>query len=64
MKMGIKVLDCNLTSVNKCVEGEHLRGSIDQGTLMHSQNCRWRESLPLMSVSLKALKGLYTPIPE
>ena len=37
MKMGIKVLECKLTSVNKCVEVEHLRGSIDQGTLMYSQ---------------------------
>ena len=37
MKMGIKALDCKLTSVNKCVEFEHLRGSINQGTLMYSQ---------------------------
>ena len=37
MKMGIKVLEFKLTSVNKCVEVEHLRGSIDQGTLMYSQ---------------------------
>ena len=37
MKMGIKVLECKLTSVNKCVEVEHLRGSIDHGTLMYSQ---------------------------
>ena len=37
MKMGIKVLECKLTSVNKCVEVKHLRGSIDQGTLMYSQ---------------------------
>ena len=37
MKMGIKVLECKLKSVNKCVEVEHLRGSIDQGTLMYSQ---------------------------
>ena len=29
MKMGIKVLECKLTSVNKFVEVEHLRGSID-----------------------------------
>jgi len=57
MKMGIKVLECKLTSVNKCVEVEHLRGSIDQGTLMYSQNCRWRENLPLMTASLKALKN-------
>ena len=35
--MGIKVLECKLTSVNKCVEVKHLRGSIDQGTLMYSQ---------------------------
>ena len=56
MKMGIKVLECNLTSVNKCIEVEHLKESIDQGTLMYSQNCRWQENLPLMTVSLKALK--------
>ena len=37
MKMGIKVLECKLTSVNKCVEVEHLRGPIDQGTLMYYQ---------------------------
>ena len=37
MKMGIKVLECKLTSVNKCVEVEHLTESIDQGTLMYSQ---------------------------
>ena len=37
MKMGIKVLECNLTCVNKGVEVEQLRGSIDQGTLMYSQ---------------------------
>ena len=37
MKMGVKVLECNLTSVNKCVEVKNLRGSIDQGTLMYSQ---------------------------
>ena len=37
MKMGIKVLECKLTSVNKCVEVKHLRESIDQGTLMYSQ---------------------------
>ena len=37
MKMGIKVLECKLTSVNKCVEVKHLRGSIDQETLMYSQ---------------------------
>ena len=37
MIMGIKVLECKLTSVNKCVEVEHLRESIDQGKLMYSQ---------------------------
>ena len=37
MKMGIKVLKCKLTSMNTCVEVEHLRGSIYQGTLMYSQ---------------------------
>ena len=37
MIMGIKVLDCKLTSVNKCFEVEHLRESIDQWTLMYSQ---------------------------
>ena len=37
MKMGIKVLECKLTRLNKCVEVEHLRESIDQGTLMYSQ---------------------------
>ena len=37
MKKGIKVLECKLTSVNKCVEVEHLRGSINKGTLMYSQ---------------------------
>ena len=37
LKMGIKVLECKITSVNKCVEVEHLRESIDQGTLMYSQ---------------------------
>ena len=54
--MGIKVLECKLTSVNKCVEVEHLRGSIDQGTFMYSQELRWRENLPLITASLKALK--------
>ena len=34
---------CNLTSVNRCVEVEHLKESIDQGTLMYSQKCRWDE---------------------
>ena len=56
MKKGIKVLECKLTSVNKFVEVEHLRGFIDQGILMYSQNYRWRENLPLMTASLKALK--------
>ena len=37
MKMEIKVLECNLTSVNRCVEVEHLKESIDQGTFMYSQ---------------------------
>ena len=37
MKMGIKVVECNLISVNRCVEVEHLEGSINQGTLMYSQ---------------------------
>ena len=56
--MGIKVLECKLTSVNKCVEVEHLIESIDQGTLMYSpKNCRWQENLPLMTASLKALKN-------
>ena len=35
--MGIKVLEFKLTSVNKFVEVEHLRESINQGTLMYSQ---------------------------
>ena len=39
----------NLTSVNRCVE-------VDQWTLMYSQNYRWRENLPLMTISLKELK--------
>ena len=50
--------ECNLTSVNRCVELEHLEESIDQGTLMYSQNCQWRDNLPLMTVSLKELKWL------
>ena len=37
MIMGIKVLEGKLTSANRCVKVEHLRGSIDQGTLMYSQ---------------------------
>ena len=56
--MGIKVLECKLTSVNKCVEVEHLKGSINQGTLMYSQNFQWQENLPLMTISIKELKGL------
>ena len=47
---------CNQTSVNRCVEVEHLKESIDQGTFMCSQNCRWRENLPVMTVSLTELK--------
>ena len=35
MKLGIKVLECNLTSVNKCVEVEHLKESIDGGRTYH-----------------------------
>ena len=57
MKMRIKVLECKLTSVNKCVEVKHLKGSINQGTLMYSQNYRWWEILPPMIASLKALKN-------
>ena len=64
MKMGIKVLECKLTSVNKCVEVEHLRGSINQGTLMYPKNYRWRENLPLMTTSLQALNGFQISIPE
>ena len=37
MKMGIKVLECNLTSVNRCVEVEHLEESIYERKLMYSQ---------------------------
>ena len=37
MKMGIKVLEWNLTSANKCVDVKQLEESIDQGTLMYSQ---------------------------
>ena len=48
--------ECNLTSVNIFFEVELLEESIDQETLMYSQNCRWQENLPLMNVSLKALK--------
>ena len=36
--MVIKVLEYNLTSVNRCVELEHLEECIDHGTLMYSQN--------------------------
>ena len=50
--------ECNITSVNRCVEVEHLEESIDQGTLMYSQNCQWWENLPLMTVNLKELKWL------
>ena len=56
MKNGNQGTECNLTSVNKCVEVKQLEESIDQGTLMYSQNWRWRENLPLMTVSLKELK--------
>ena len=56
MEMGIKVLECKLTSVNKYVEVKHLRGSIDQGTLMYSQILSMARELPLMTASLKALK--------
>ena len=56
MKMGIKVLECNVTSVNKSFEVEHLKESINQGTLMYSQNYLWRENLALMTVNLKELK--------
>ena len=42
--------------MNKCVDVEHLKEYIDQGTLMYFKNYRWRENLPLMTVSLKALK--------
>ena len=56
--------ECNLTSVIRCVEVEHLKESIDQGTLMYSQICWWGENLPLMIASLKALNGIYIPIPE
>ena len=35
--MGLKVLECKITSVNIFVEVEHLKGSIDQGALMYSQ---------------------------
>ena len=36
---GNQGIECNLTSVNKCIEVEHLKESIDQGTLMYSLNC-------------------------
>ena len=58
MKMGIKVLERNLTSANKCVEVEKLEESIDRGTLMYSKNYQWWENPPLMTVRLKALKWL------
>ena len=47
----------NLTSLNRCVEVEHLEEFIDQGTLMYSQNYWWWENLPLMITSLKAVKN-------
>ena len=47
MKMGIKVLECKLTSVNKCVEVEHLRESIDLGTLMYSQKLSMARELAI-----------------
>ena len=39
---GNQGIECNKKSVNKCVEVEHLKESIDQGTLMYSQNFQWR----------------------
>ena len=33
MKMGIKLLECNLTSVNSCVEVEHLEDSHRSGDI-------------------------------
>ena len=51
-----KGTECNLKGKNKCVEVEHLKETINQGTLMYSHNYRWRENLPLMIVSLKELK--------
>ena len=62
MKMGIKVLECNLASVNKYVEVKHLKESIDQGPLMYSQNCQWWENLPLRTASVKALKMTLVPV--
>ena len=57
MIMGIKVLECKLTSVNRCVEVEHLRESIDQEMLMYSQETvDGLENLTLMTASLKELK--------
>ena len=55
---GNKGTECNITSVNRCVEVEHLEESINHETLMYSQNYWWRENLPLMIISLKALKWL------
>ena len=51
-------IECNITSVNRYVEVEHLEESINQGTLMYSQNYQWKENLPWITVSLKALKWL------
>ena len=34
---GNQGIECNLTSVNRCVEVEQLKESIDKGTLMYSQ---------------------------
>ena len=50
---GNQGIECNLISVNRCVEVEHLEESIDQGILMYSQNYKWRENVPLMIVSLR-----------
>ena len=55
---GNQRIECNQTSVNICVEVKNLRESIDQGKLVYSKNCRWRENLPLMIASLKALNGI------
>ena len=54
----------NIKSVNRCVEFELLKESIDQGTLMYSKNYWWWENLPLMTISLKAIKWFSTPIPD
>ena len=42
--------------MNRCAEVENLKESIDHGTLMYSQKCRWQDDLLLVTVSLKALK--------